>query len=246
MAELCEICGNPNRKQKGPKIPTYCSRQCNGVATIRRRERETGATKEWLYQKYVVEQLDCPAIAKLVNRDPKGVWNWIVDYGIPTRKRGDNEAVRFKKGHKLRVGMKHSQATCDRLREVRLLDGRVPYLKDGKHHLKGKRGAETPTWKGGCTPERQGFYSSAEWKAVVSTIWRRDRWSCQRCDLFIREARKQGIRYAIHHIVSFRVRRLRAEPTNLLLLCRPCHLWVHSRENTNKDFIHDSDDPIPG
>lgn len=30
---------------------------------------------------------------------------------------------------------------------------------------------------------------------------------------------------------------LRAVPSNLALLCRPCHLWVHSRQNVNREFL---------
>jgi len=37
--------------------------------------------------------------------------------------------------------------------------------------------------------------------------------------------------------VSFAVRELRAVVDNLVLLCRPCHLWVHSNANTQKLYL---------
>ena len=93
----------------------------------------------------------------------------------------------------------------------------------------GRVGELNPNWKGGCTPERQAFYASDEWRVVSRQVKRRDCRTCQRC----------GAEKAthIHHVVSFSVAELRATLSNLILLCEPCHDWVHSRANVNKDFI---------
>lgn len=37
--------------------------------------------------------------------------------------------------------------------------------------------------------------------------------------------------------MSFAVRELRAVVDNLVLLCRLCHLWVHSNANTQKLYL---------
>ncbi len=97
----------------------------------------------------------------------------------------------------------------------------------------GRTGSNNPRWKGGCTPERQAFYSSSEWSKSCAFVWRRDGAVCQRCGC----EKTQCIDFHIHHIVSFSVKELRADVTNLILLCKPCHLWVHSKKNKNKDFI---------
>ena len=96
----------------------------------------------------------------------------------------------------------------------------------------GKRGCLSPMWKGGHTPERQACYSSLEWTAAVRAVWKRDKASCQRCG-----AKGKDFNYNIHHLVSFSVAALRCEVRNLILFCCPCHKWVHSRKNINKEYI---------
>jgi len=112
----------------------------------------------------------------------------------------------------------------------------VAEVRAGKHWglsgpangMYGVTGEDNPNWKGGLTPDRQLFYSSIEWKEVSQVVWKRDNGKCRRCG----ESAEH-----IHHIVTFMVRALRAESDNLILLCRPCHHWVHSRENISGDFI---------
>lgn len=229
----CVFCGKHVRKQKVEgKHHRFCSRQCKGDW---QREQKP-VDRDWLYQKYIVEGLNCNQIAVLVNRNSKRVWEWLRDYNIPTRGRG-------KTGNHLRatqhpmLGKHQSAEAREKIRQARLRDGRVPYLKNGVHHLKGKRGAETPNWKGGCTPERQATYGTQEWKDAVKTVWKRDNATCQRCGLHRSRARKEDVDFDIHHIASFAVKELRCEPSNLVLLCEPCHYWVHSSDNVNKEFL---------
>ena len=101
----------------------------------------------------------------------------------------------------------------------------------------GRHGNQNPNWKGGITPERQALYASSEWAEAVSQVWQRDNATCQRCGKYAHG--KGNNSYHIHHIVSFEVEQLRAEPGNLILLCRDCHNWVHSKDNADKDFIND-------
>ena len=91
----------------------------------------------------------------------------------------------------------------------------------------GKTGDANPNWRGGCTAGRQAFYCSREWAGAVQAVWFRDLARCQRCG-------EDGEH--IHHIVSFAVVELRTEVDNLVLLCRSCHHWVHSRENVNGEY----------
>ena len=92
----------------------------------------------------------------------------------------------------------------------------------------GRRGADASNWKGGCSPDRQSFYSSFEWAKASIAVWKRDKHKCQRCDRPGRD---------IHHIVSFSVKELRAELNNLILLCVKCHHFVHSKKNKAREFI---------
>lgn len=99
----------------------------------------------------------------------------------------------------------------------------------------GKNGPLNPNWKGGISPERAAFYSSSEWKKVKRAVWKRDQRTCQCCGLVYDWC--AGTRFAIHHIVSFQNVSLRCVLTNLVLLCRDCHRWVHSNDNTTQLFI---------
>ena len=188
---------------------------CNLACKAAWQRTQHPVSNEWLRQKYEQEKLSANTIAKMVGRDPKGVWTWLRNAGIQTRKRGEDPASRrFKKGEpSLFKGHKHTEENKERQRARRLADGHVPYLKNGKHYLKGKRGPEVHSWKGGLTPERQAFYASDA-----------------RCNLDHRTLTlDQRGSFHVHHIISFMVRELRSEPSNLILLCGPCHRWVHGK-----------------
>jgi hypothetical protein len=193
--------------------------------------------KEWLVKKYTDERLDATQIGMLVGRDAKSVWNWLVGYGIPTRRRGyaSSEHWMAKGDISLFKGKTHSNETKNKLRQIAIADGRVPFNKEKGPFYKGKRGSDIPSWKGGVTPERQAFYSAIEWKKVVREVWVRDNATCQRCK--VRKSDDRSLSFDIHHIVSFAFVGLRSELSNLVLLCEPCHYWVHSSGNIDKLFI---------
>lgn len=98
-----------------------------------------------------------------------------------------------------------------------------------------KRGELNPRWLGGVTPERQAFYTSRGWKRACSAVWKRDSARCRRCDMHRND--QPGMPFHIHHIVGFADAELRAEPSNLVLLCEVCHHFVHSRANTAREFL---------
>ena len=100
-----------------------------------------------------------------------------------------------------------------------------------------RRGELNPNWKGGVTPERQAFYQSQEWKDACIFVWKRDGAKCKRCGLHRDE--QPDMPFHIHHIVSFAVPDLRAANDNLVLLCKMCHQFVHSRKNENGDFLQE-------
>lgn len=192
--------------------------------------------KEWLYQKYIIEELDCPAIGDMVNRDAKTVWYWLKKFNIETRPRGSNYKQNLSNGRP--KGWNHTDEAKRKIGKASRERGAVPYLRNGEHWLMSADSEDNPNWKGGITPERQEFYRSDEWKAVVKLVWRRDKATCQRCGLNFKEARKRKMKtFHIHHIVPFANENLRCEPTNLVLLCRPCHYFVHSNENSEGEFL---------
>lgn len=88
-------------------------------------------------------------------------------------------------------------------------------------------------WKGGISPERQKFYNSVEWKNLCSTIYRKQNATCQRCG----KVKKHGDVFHIHHIISFKNKEYRMNESNLVLLCKKCHNFIHSSKNINKEFL---------
>jgi 5-methylcytosine-specific restriction endonuclease McrA len=88
--------------------------------------------------------------------------------------------------------------------------------------MAGRTGALNPNWKGGVTPDRQALYASGEWRKVAREVKRRDG-GCVRCNAV-------GDLH-VHHVLSFAEHpELRLDPTNLLTLCRRCHIDEHRRE----------------
>ena len=94
-------------------------------------------------------------------------------------------------------------------------------------------GDDNPNWKGGCTPDRQSFYVTKEWKKASKFVRNRDK-ACQRCGA-------AGVLLEIHHIVGFACIELRSEVTNLVCLCESCHDFVHSKKNKKREFIANAD-----
>jgi hypothetical protein len=194
---------------------------------------------EWLREKYEIERLDCTALAKILQVDPKTAWVWVREAGIETRKRGFGHPENLFKPGQISPWKGHvaSPELRDKIRRATMARGGVPYLRNGVHWLRTVPIEQNPNWKGGATPERQTFYRSDEWKACVKIIWTRDDATCQRCRLDHRTIVRGSILFHIHHIDSFVIVERRADPDNLVLLCKPCHNWVHSKENADRIFL---------
>ena len=194
-------------------------------------------SKEWLHENYTVKELSTGDIAKVAQVNQKTVHKWLVKHGIPTRPRGHNYKETLKIGSGASnafYGRKHSDESIAKMSESS--KGPSPWLCGPVNHWHGKTGEQNRNWKGGVTPERQALYGSSEWVEAVKTVWQRDNATCQKCGKYKPDYR--DLPFAVHHIITFAdSKELRTEPNNLVLLCRPCHLWVHSKANAEKLFI---------
>lgn len=208
------------------------------LSTLRTKPRPV--SREWLVREYVEKRRSCNDIAAEVGYDATSVWAWLRFYAIPTRRRGaESSPTSFKKGQRgTFAGKRHTPESKERIRQARLADGGVPYLRNGVHWLAGKSGADHPSWKGGHTPERQAFYATSEWKAAVVEVWARADARCERCGLPYREVRDTQ-KFHVHHVVSFAVPEFRAVVANLRLLCAACHRFVHSKANVTRELIEE-------
>lgn len=196
-------------------------------------------TQDELQSLYWDQGLSCVDIGRMVGRDPKTVWAWMKSYGMETRPRGSDERQHFKKGHNLCVGRVMPDSAKEKLRQARLADGAKCLFKpNGDHVLKGRRGKDHPSWQGGSSPVRQAFYASDEWKAACVKVWHRADAKCERCGMDHRAIDREKVKFHVHHIYGFaRFPHLRSDENNLALLCAPCHRWVHSKANTDKEWI---------
>jgi hypothetical protein len=236
----CSQCGvqlmrwpvNPNTKL--PIKNFFCNNTCKGAWQIAQREA-LGFTKDWLIDQYIKQGKDANQIGREIGRDGKSVWNWLSMYQIQTRPRGYDTTHLPKDGSTFR-GRQHSEATKKKISEIAIADGRVPWGKNNEPYWRGKKGNEHPSFKGGLTPERQAVYSSQEWVESVKFVWARDNATCQCCGKHHNTEENRG-NFHVHHIVSFQVKELQTKPSNLVLLCKDCHKFVHSKKNVNKQFI---------
>jgi hypothetical protein len=101
-----------------------------------------------------------------------------------------------------------------------------------KNPMFGKKDELSSNWKGGICPERQKLYSSLEWKNARRTVMLRDECLCKRCGKDIKDREMH-----IHHIIPFSNKKHQLNPDNLVTLCRNCHVFVHSKENTRHEYI---------
>jgi hypothetical protein len=229
----CHWCGAPLiRKQQSVVVKYHF---CNNYCKAQHQRTAKPVTKEWLYDHYIIQGMNTTQIAHIVKRDPKSVWNWLKDLEIPTRKRGYACEHLFQKGTTLWLGRNHTKESRKKMSDTAKREGRVPYNPAVGSYMKGRKGSNTPNWKGGITPERQATYSSVEWCTAAKTVWRRDRATCQRCGIKKNDARDMP--FDLHHIVSFENKERRTDPNNLVLLCEPCHYWTHGKKNTRKEFV---------
>lgn len=232
---ICKRCGKEFNRT-GKRIPVYCSISCKGMAQREVKEISEGITKEWLEEKYIDDGLSTYEIAKIVNRDPKRVYEWLRDYDIPTRTRSEviqkNSwwALGYDSALKGRRRLEETKQKISKTRKERKIPGK--FGKDNPMY--GIRGSKHPNWKGGSTPERQKLYRTELWKKIVRTAFERDNWVCQRCG----GGTTYGNGLHTHHLKSWAdYPDDRFDLDNLITLCRKCHNWVHSNKNIDKEFI---------
>ena len=100
--------------------------------------------------------------------------------------------------------------------------------------MHGKTGAANPGYVDGSSPERQRMYAQGEGKAFVRSVLARDGYRCRRC-----KAPKAGAKSLhVHHIRPWAGNEvLRFDASNAVTLCRTCHQFVHSKANTEREFL---------
>jgi hypothetical protein len=191
----------------------------------------------WLREKYVDEGLSTYAIGKIVGRDPKSVHTKLVQFGIPRRPKWC--AISTHANHGLvspRRGWRHTEEA--RQKCIAAATTPHPSMRGEGNPMFGRVGPLHPNYKGGSTPERQRVYASGEWKQLAASTLKAANYACARCGAGNTRAKmKDKSTLHIHHIKGWsKFPALRLEPTNLVVLCRKCHRFVHSRSNVAKEY----------
>lgn len=100
--------------------------------------------------------------------------------------------------------------------------------------MHGKTGEANPRYVDGSSPERQRMYAQGQGRGLLRLVIARDGYCCRRCGA-TKTAPKS---LHVHHIRPWAGNdALRFDQENAVTLCRGCHGWVHSRANTEREFL---------
>ena len=137
--------------------------------------------------------------------------------------------TRFKKGHSLRVGMRHTEEAIRKMSESRKgkatgnnnamanpeFRKKVSEAKRGVPHYN-QREENHPNWENG--KENLRLRGRLEYKQWRESVFERDDWTCQECKT------RGGIELNAHHIKPFAFHpELRFDVNNGQTLCVDCH-----------------------
>lgn len=104
-----------------------------------------------------------------------------------------------------------------------------------KNPMFGLFGKLNPNFIDGSSPERQRMYARTDGKEFIRNALRQGRYCCARCTAT--QARANPLH--VHHLKPWAGNpTLRFDMSNVAVLCRKCHLYVHSKKNLAMEFLH--------
>jgi len=163
--------------------------------------------KEWLIEHYERKNLSTGDIAKMFSVTDSSIIFWLKRHNIPRRTMSEARANK-------RWG-----------------------AKGEKNPMFGKIGKMNHNWKGGISPKRNSIYSRHNWKEVYSNVLERDKNYCRRCNEKIDYSVVRS--FHVHHLIPFQNGEAKSDLdiNNLILLCDKCHRFVHSKRNTENEYL---------
>jgi thymidylate synthase ThyX len=160
--------------------------------------------REWLRTKYHDEGLEQVEIARQAGVSTHTIRSWVRKHGLQ-KPIGSWTVGRspWNRGKRYHAGWTHSDATERRLSEQ-------------------KTGPGNPRWRGGVTRDAVSLRRPVH--ARRGEIYQRDDFTCRLCNL-------RGGKLMLHHIVPVWARAdLADDVSNVVTLCRSCHLSLNGRE----------------
>lgn len=199
--------------------------------------------KEWLTEKYVVDELTARQISKLlygVETNSPNVLNYLHLFNIPIRVGSDAIKIQWKNAEERRYQASKTakQYLCSY--ENRELIKEIQSTKE--YHEKAskcKRGSNNPMWNNNLTEEqrealREGRRSSEDY-LFRKQVFKRDDYTCQKCG-------SSGVTLNAHHILNYKDNPdTRYDVDNGITLCDKCHIQFHRqygyRHNTVEQLL---------
>lgn len=121
----------------------------------------------------------------------------------------------------------HSEETKEKIRKAHILRGTKPPVQ----HLKGK---ESPSWKGGITPENNKIRNGTDISNWKKKVFKRDDYTCQKTKI-------KGGKLCCHHILNFaEYPDLRCKISNGITFLEEIHKEFHKiygRKNNTKEQL---------
>jgi hypothetical protein len=103
-----------------------------------------------------------------------------------------------------------------------------------KNGMYGRCGSANPRWIDGSSPLRQKMYARSFWKDLAKSVYDRDEYKCRRC----KSPHCKGHPLHAHHVKPWAGNpKERFALENIITLCKPCHNWVHSKDNSRHEFL---------
>jgi len=201
--------------------------------------------EDWLFQKYVNEELSTKDIGEMLGCNPETVRNALIKFETPRRhylteaqRKKVGDAERGEKGHFFgkRLSDEHKKKISDGHTQfwTNNPDARKEKSNERKQFFmdnpdKCLSGENNPNWKGGITKWRIQLWHSETYKNWRYSVFKRDKHVCQMCGARGEEA---------HHIKPVRDHKNDLsilDINNGITLCKDCHRSVNYNES---DFEH--------
>ncbi len=164
--------------------------------------------KNWLYQKYIDEQLTIYQISNISGIPTRTIHSWLVKFNIPRRKGGIKHWSEEQKQFRREWNKEHP--------EINRMRGKKHSDETKLKMSLSRRGKSNANWKGGLTAIVRGIRRSSEYYQWHKAVLERDNHICQDC----------GITENVdaHHILSILKKpELIFDTDNGLTLCSNCH-----------------------
>jgi hypothetical protein len=169
--------------------------------------------KDWLCEKYISDGLTMKEIASLCNCTTVTIFENLIKYNIPKRKRGLYKR-KSEQIEKLRQWHKEHPLNSVMKGKHHSLETRIKMSSD-------RRGENNSNWKGGKTDPGVSYRNTYEYKQWRNKILERDNFKCQydKCD------EKTNL---AHHIKSYKdYTELRIDLNNGISICKKHHNIIH-------------------